>query len=177
VSRSRVSEPMTPVKKIPRSGLGRKSGLGRGLVTCVTRRIVQFGGIRLRFCALLFLLLHFSNMLEEDAQVTTEPFVDNAERPLDLPVCFCGFSQTECGHRGIHNSPRTDQHTANPQSFCNFDASWMPQVQERSAFPNQASKAARDRSHWMRWRSFLSRTVLRSSSSSGSSRSKVTLAG
>ena len=45
------------------------------------------------------------------------------------------------------------------------------------AAAHQASKAARERSHTMRWRSFLSRTFLRSSSSRGSSRSKVMLAG
>jgi hypothetical protein len=42
---------------------------------------------------------------------------------------------------------------------------------------HQASKAAMDRSHCRRWRSFLSRTLRRTSSSRGSSRSKVMLAG
>src|SRR6201999_2886881 len=47
----------------------------------------------------------------------------------------------------------------------------------KAAGAPHASKAASARSHTMRWRSFLSRTFFRSSSSSGSSRSKVMLAG
>ena len=42
---------------------------------------------------------------------------------------------------------------------------------------HQASNAASARSQTMRWRSFLSRTFRRSTSSSGSNRSNVMLAG
>ena len=47
----------------------------------------------------------------------------------------------------------------------------------RFLLAHQASKAANARSHWMRWRSLLSRILRRISSSSGTSRSKVMLAG